>query len=68
MASTGVVVSQDRTKMLAYKMMCSNNTSQQREITNERKGPRVCGVVNIVISNLNILTLEPDQVHIASAG
>jgi len=54
--------------MLAYKMMCSNNTSQQREITNERKGPRVCGVVNIVISNLNILTLEPDQVHIASAG
>jgi hypothetical protein len=48
--------------------MCSNNTNQQREITNECKGPRACGMANIVISNLNILTLELDQVHIASAG
>jgi hypothetical protein len=53
-ASTEVVKSQDRTKMLAYKMMCSNNTNQQREITKECKGQRVCGVANNVISNLNI--------------
>ena len=53
-ASTEVVESQDRPKLLAYKMMCSNNTNQQREITNECKGQRVCGMANIVISNSNI--------------
>jgi hypothetical protein len=45
--------------MIACKMMCSNNTDQQREITNASKGSRVCDMANIVISNLNILNLEP---------
>lgn len=32
-------------------MMCSNNTNQQREITNEHKGSRVCDVAN---QNFNV--------------
>jgi hypothetical protein len=55
-ASTGVIESQDQTKMLAYKMMCSDNTNQQREITNECEGQRVCGMANILISNSNIFS------------